>query len=119
MLEKRWGTVRGCFGSEPMRGEDKLESEQQEDSEGTRNSSLQSLGDLGKEMGRREKRLISWGRQHIWLSVLKCENAPPWEMAGVRQAVGNRISPALFTGYPLTQPSPPLLRVSDLVLSTR
>lgn len=57
---KRWGTVRGCFGSEPMRREDKLERKQREGSEGTRNSSLQSLGDLGKEMGR-------WGEKADFL----------------------------------------------------
>lgn len=73
---------------------------------------------LGKKWGEGEKKLISWGR-HIWFCILDCENAPPWEMAGVRQAVGNRISPSLFTGYSLTQPSPPLLWVSDLVLGTR
>ncbi|KAB0366324.1 hypothetical protein FD754_010480, partial [Muntiacus muntjak] len=73
---------------------------------------------LGKKSGDGEKRLISWGGKHIWFSILECENAPPWEMAGVRQAMGSRISPSLFTGYSLTQPSPPLLWASDLVLST-
>lgn len=67
MLGKRWGTVRGCFGSEPMRREDKLEREQREDSEGTRNSSLQSLGDLGKEMGRRGEKADFLGKTHLVL----------------------------------------------------
>lgn len=46
MLGKRRSVVEGCFGSG-----DKVE--QGENAEETRNPSLQSLDDLGKEMGRR------------------------------------------------------------------
>lgn len=59
MLGKRRSIVEGCFGSG-----DKLE--QGEDSEETRNSSLQSLDDLGKEMGKRgEKADFSGKTVHL------------------------------------------------------
>lgn len=110
VLGKRRSIVEGCFGSELMRCGDKLEREQGKDSEEPEIPVYRALMIWGRKWENGEKRLISRGRQRIWFSVLECENAPPWEMAGVTGR-GEQIQSSLSTGYSLLQPSPPLLCV--------
>lgn len=64
---------------------------------------------LEKKWGNWEKRLVSWGRQQIWFSILECESAQPWEMAGLRQAMRSRCHHPLLIGYSLIKPSLHLL----------